>query len=99
MTIISVWLAVRQAIFTSPLLEIQNVTSSRVGVIVIMILILIMFAGLMYRILFTLAMFYISLLQKMLLKGSDSWLLWSGFVLAIFPSLPVVEPQQRIVIV
>lgn len=97
--IFSMWLAIREVIVTTPLLEIQNATSPRVGVIMIMILIIIMFAGLIYRMIFTFAMFYAALLQKVLVKDSHPWLLWTGFVLAIFPSLPVVEPQPRIIIV
>ncbi|XP_033216192.1 GPI ethanolamine phosphate transferase 1 isoform X2 [Belonocnema kinseyi] len=97
--IFSMWLAIREAIVTAPLLEIQKCTSPQVGVIMIMVLIVIMFAGLIYRTIFSFAMCYAVLLQKVLIKDSHPWLLWTGFVLAIFPSLPVVEPQPRIIIV
>lgn len=64
----------------------------------IVILILMMHVGLMYRSFFTLAMFYAAVLQKVLLKGNLQFLL-TGLILGVFPSLPVVESEPRVAVV
>lgn len=99
LSIVSIWMAVFQFINTSSFLRIKSVKILSFVVIMITLLILIMFAGLIYRTFFTFAMLYIVLLQKILLSGGNSWFLTTGLFLAVFPSLPVVESEPRIILV
>ncbi|XP_051170551.1 GPI ethanolamine phosphate transferase 1 isoform X2 [Leptopilina boulardi] len=99
LSIVSIWLAIWQFISTSTFLRIRSTKFLSFGVIMIAVLILIMFAGLTYRIFFTFAMFYTTLLHKILLKGGNLWFFMTGLILAVFPSLPVVESEPRIIVV
>ncbi|XP_015584903.1 GPI ethanolamine phosphate transferase 1 isoform X2 [Cephus cinctus] len=97
--LVSSWLAVRTGMKLVPKLDLRNEKYPWVGILVIIFLIVTMSTGLIYRWIFGIGMLFAAAMQRILLKDSHPMLPWTAISLAVFPLLPVVEPQPRIYIV
>nr|XP_034192608.1 GPI ethanolamine phosphate transferase 1 isoform X1 [Osmia lignaria]XP_034192609.1 GPI ethanolamine phosphate transferase 1 isoform X1 [Osmia lignaria]XP_034192610.1 GPI ethanolamine phosphate transferase 1 isoform X1 [Osmia lignaria] len=99
LAIISVWIAIRNAITRSIQLKIHNNKHHWLMGIEIVVLLATMFIGLMYRSFLSIGILCIGFSQKILLKDMKNSFFWTALCLAVFPLLPVVEPYPRVYIV
>lgn len=99
LALISVWLAVRNAITHNIKIEVHsNKRYWSMGVEIILLLAT-MFVGLTYRSILSVGILCIGFSHKILVKNTQKLFLWTALCLAIFPLLPVVEPYPRVYIV
>nr|XP_012139124.1 PREDICTED: GPI ethanolamine phosphate transferase 1 [Megachile rotundata] len=99
LALISVWLAVRNAMTHSIKIEVHNHKRYWSMGIEIILLLATMFVGLTYRSILSVGILCIGFSHKILVKNQQKLFLWTALCLAIFPVLPVVEPYPRVYIV
>ncbi|XP_076392115.1 GPI ethanolamine phosphate transferase 1 isoform X2 [Megachile rotundata] len=99
LALISVWLAVRNAMTHSIKIEVHNNKRYWSMGIEIILLLATMFVGLTYRSILSVGILCIGFSHKILVKNQQKLFLWTALCLAIFPVLPVVEPYPRVYIV
>ncbi|KAG7200113.1 hypothetical protein KM043_000557 [Ampulex compressa] len=97
--IISLWLAVQNAIICSAKLIPRGGKEALMESTGVIFLLAIMYAGLTYRYMLSIGMLCTTLLQSVLFQNASPSLFWTGLLLAIFPLLPAVEPYPRVYIV
>ena len=100
MSAFSGWLAFRGIIRKGPALDTSDSKAPLVEFLGIIILTIMMFVGLMYRWTFSITMLLATELQKIIFhRNASSRLIRTGYILSIFPILPVVGPEPRIYLV